>query len=84
MINRGIVIRLFSGLRPLPLAIFDPSRLPFGGLGASMLAPWGTILALGAPWRTMEAAGGTRRGPEHQSHRFWIDLGTLFLKLLGH
>ena len=35
------VFIISQGRRPLPWAPFSSSRLPFGGLGASILAPWG-------------------------------------------
>ena len=44
--------------RPLPPAPFSSSQLPFGRLGASILAPWGTVLAprkhLGGPWKQQD------------------------------
>ena len=45
---------------------FMSSRLPLPGLGASILAPWGTdhFGTWGTPWRTMGAAGWTRTSLE--------------------
>ena len=74
---------------------FSSWRLPFGGLGASNLVPWGPFWHLGStlgnhfgisgpPWRTLGAAGWTRGGPERDFHRFWVDLGTLFWKFFRH
>ena len=71
---------LSKGLRPLPPAPFSSLRLPFAGLGASILAPRGTILAPrdhpGGPW--MGAVGRTRGGPEQDVHRFCSDFYNIF------
>ena len=67
-----ILTNLSQGLRPLPLAPFSSSWLPFGRLGASNLAPWWTILApwehLGEPWEQQDGFEGVR-------HRIFIDFG---------
>ena len=68
-----------EGLRPLPPAPFNSSRLPFGRLAASILAPWGTILAawehLGAPWEQQDCL-------EVVQHRILIDFGVFLGPLL--
>ena len=54
--------------------LFSSLRLPFGELGASILAPWETILAprepLGGPWEQQD-------GLERVRHRSFIDLGMI-------
>ena len=59
------ILLLSEVLRPLPPAPFGSSGLPFGGLGASILAPWGIILAPrehpGGPfWHLGEKHGSSR------------------------
>ena len=63
---------------------FQLLAVAIGGLGASILAPWGTILAPrehpGGPWEQQHGLEGVR-------HRIFIDFGVLlgpyFVSILG-
>ena len=57
-------VHISQGLRLLPPAPFSSSCLQFGRLGASILAPLGTISArwgrLGGPWEQQDGHVGVR------------------------
>ena len=59
-------------LRPLPPALFSSSRLAFERLGASILAPSGTILA---PWEHPGGPWEQQDGLEAVRHMIFMDLG---------